>query len=164
MDTLYVNDIRAYGYTGAIPEENVLGQWFRVDLVLRIDLTKAGSTDRLADTYNYAVAVQLVQQLIQQRPFKLVEAVASEIAKAVLQSDERLEQITVKLTKLTPPVPHFSGNITVEITRDRAHIGTPSPAELSRGEWVDGSVGAHSVRPDSVDAGVCVFSGSLLGF
>jgi dihydroneopterin aldolase len=133
MDTLYVNDIRAYGYTGAIPAENVLGQWFRVDLVLHLDLIKAGSTDRLADTYNYAAAVQLVQQLIQQRPFKLVEAVASEIAKVVLQSDERLAQITVKLTKLTPPVPNFSGNIAVEITRDRAHIGTASPAGLVGG-------------------------------
>lgn len=138
MDTLYVNDIRAYGYTGAIPAENVLGQWFRVDLVLYLDLAKAGSTDTLADTYNYAAAIQLVQQLIQQKPFKLVEAIASEIAKAVLQSDERLDQITVKLTKLTPPVPNFSGNIAVKITRDRAHLGTPSPAGLTGGGAVAG--------------------------
>ncbi|MEM6717105.1 MAG: dihydroneopterin aldolase, partial [Cyanobacteria bacterium P01_C01_bin.147] len=32
MDKIYVNDIRAFGYSGALPEENVLGQWFRVDL------------------------------------------------------------------------------------------------------------------------------------
>jgi dihydroneopterin aldolase len=133
MDKIYVNDIRAFGYSGALPEENVLGQWFRVDLTLLLDLAAAGSSDVLADTYNYAGAVAAVQQLIQQRPFNLVETLASEIAKAVLGTDDRLTQITVKLTKLTPPVPHFAGDIAVEITRDRRHLTTPSPSPLSLG-------------------------------
>lgn len=132
MDTLYVNDIRAYGYTGALPEENVLGQWFRVDLVLQLDLLAAGQSDDLADTYNYADAIALTQALIQQKPFKLVETVASEIARTVLAGDDRLTQITVKLTKLTPPVPEFAGNIAVEITRDRTHLKTPSPNPLRK--------------------------------
>lgn len=132
MDTIQINDIHAYGYTGAFREENALGQWFCVDLVLQLDLSKAGATDVLTDTYNYADAIQAVQHLIQEKPFNLVEVVASEIAKVVLQSDDRLSQITVKLTKLTPPVPHFSGNIAVEITRDRAHLNTPSPTPKER--------------------------------
>lgn len=132
MDTIHINDIRAYGYTGALPEENVLGQWFRVDLLLALDLAKAGETDVLSDTYNYARAVQAVQQLIQRQPFNLVETVASEIAKVILQSDDRLNQVTVRLTKLTPPVPDFSGNITVEIQRDRSHLKRPSPQPLAQ--------------------------------
>jgi len=130
MDKIYVNDIRAYGYSGALPAENALGQWFRVDLVLALDLAAAGASDGLADTYNYAVAVQAVQRLIQHQPFNLIETVASEIAKAVLTTDDRLHHITVKLTKLTPPVPHFAGSVTVEITRDRTHLNTPAPAPL----------------------------------
>lgn len=133
MDKIYVNDIRAFGYSGALPAENVLGQWFRVDLILLLDLSVAGASDVLTDTYNYAEAVQGVQQLIQQRPFNLVETLASEIVKAVLTTDDRLTQITVKLTKLTPPVPHFAGDIAVEITRDRRHLNTPSPAPLPDG-------------------------------
>lgn len=127
MDKLYVNNIRAFGYTGALPEENVLGQWFQVDLVLNADLALAGMTDTLADTYNYGEAVQAVQGLIQKRPFKLIETVASEIAKAVLSTDDRISQITVKLTKLTPPVSNFHGNVAVEIIRDRTHLKTTSP-------------------------------------
>ena len=130
MDTLYINDIRAYGYTGAFAEENVLGQWFRVDLALNLNLAQAGASDRLSDTYNYADAVQAIQQLIQQQPFHLIESVVSEIAKTVLQSDDRLPQVTVKLTKLTPPVPNFTGNATVEITRDRRHLDSASPSPL----------------------------------
>ncbi len=130
MDKIYVNDIRAFGYSGALPEENVLGQWFRVDLVLLFDLSAAGASDVLTDTYDYSEAVQAVQHLIQHQPFNLVETIASEIAKVVLQSDDRLTQITVKLTKLTPPVPSFLGNIAIEITRDRNHLTTPSPVPL----------------------------------
>ena len=130
MDTLYINDIRAYGYTGAFAEENVLGQWFRVDLALDLNMAQAGASDRLSDTYNYADAVQAIQQLIQQQPFQLIESVVGEIAKTVLQSDDRLAQVTVKLTKLTPPVPNFAGNVAVEITRDRSHLNSPSPRPL----------------------------------
>ncbi|MGD1932240.1 MAG: dihydroneopterin aldolase [Leptolyngbyaceae cyanobacterium] len=130
MDTLYINDIRAYGYTGAFAEENVLGQWFRVDLALDLDLAQAGASDRLSDTYNYADAVQAIQQLIQHQPFHLIESVVSAIAKTVLQSDDRLTQVTVKLTKLTPPVPDFTGNVAVEITRDRSHLNSTSPSPL----------------------------------
>ncbi|MEM9119281.1 MAG: dihydroneopterin aldolase [Cyanobacteria bacterium P01_F01_bin.56] len=133
MDKIYVNDIRAFGYSGALPEENVLGQWFRVDLVLQLDLSCAGASDVLTDTYDYSEAVQAVQQLIQQQPYNLVETIASEIAKIVLKSDDRLTQIIVKLTKLTPPVPSFLGQIAVEITRDRSHITTPSPSPLQLG-------------------------------
>jgi len=132
MDTLRINDIRAYGYTGAFPEENVLGQWFRVDLTLKIDLGPAGTTDVLADTCDYRGAIAAVHHQVQQRPFKLVEVLASEIAKAVLASDDRLTQVTVSLTKLAPPIPNFTGSITVEIVRDRSHLDTPSPQPLVR--------------------------------
>ena len=131
MDTLYINDIRAYGYTGAFAEENVLGQWFRVDLAVDLNLSEAGTSDQLSDTYNYADAVQAIQQLIQQQPFHLIESVVSEIARTVLQSDDRLIQVTVKLTKLTPPVPNFAGNEAVELTRDRSHLNGTSPRPLT---------------------------------
>ena len=132
MDTIQISDIRAYGYTGALPEENVLGQWFRVDLTLQIDLTQAGVSDILADTHDYRGAITVVHHLIQKQPFKLVESLASEIAKAVLQTDERLAQITVKLTKLAPPIPDFTGSIAVEIVRDRSHLAKSSPEPLQR--------------------------------
>lgn len=131
MDTIQISDIRAYGYTGALPEENVLGQWFRVDLILQMDLTQAGKSDVLADTHDYRNAIVAVHHLIQKCPFKLVESLASEIAKAVLKTDERLTEITVKLTKLAPAIPDFTGSIAVEIVRDRNHLEHSSPSPLA---------------------------------
>ncbi|MBD2257176.1 dihydroneopterin aldolase [Pseudanabaena sp. FACHB-2040] len=119
MDQLHITGIRAYGYTGALPEENVLGQWFEVDLTLWLDLTLAGKSDALADTHNYVYVVQAVQQLMRESRFQLIERLADAIATTVLTSDARLHQVKVRLIKLTPPIPDFSGQIAVEIVRQK---------------------------------------------
>jgi 7,8-dihydroneopterin aldolase/epimerase/oxygenase len=119
MDCIRVNGVRAYGYIGALPEEQVLGQWFEVDLALWLDLTLPGQSDRLADTFNYATAAIAVQTLIQTARFALLERLASAIADTLLQlpSPSPIQQVHVRLTKLTPPIPNFSGTVAVEITR-----------------------------------------------
>ena len=63
MDTLNVKGIRVYGYTGFFEAEQFLGQWFEVDLTLWLDLSKAGRSDELTDTLNYADAVAIVKKL-----------------------------------------------------------------------------------------------------
>jgi dihydroneopterin aldolase len=116
MDCLHVNGIRAYGYTGVLPEEQVLGQWFEVDLTVWLDLSKAGASDRLEETHDYCADVKTIQDLIQSAKFKLIEKLAEAIAQSVLTADA-VEQVQVRLTKLTPPIPNFSGRVSVEITR-----------------------------------------------
>lgn len=116
QDKIHVTGIRAYGYTGALSAEQVLGQWFEVDLILSIDLTKAGSCDKLPDTYDYRNAIALVQKTIEQSQFTLIEKLATVIVEQLLRSDSRLKQVNIRLSKLAAPIPNFSGTITVELT------------------------------------------------
>ena len=117
MDIIHINGIKAFGYIGVLPEENVLGQWFHVDLKIYIDLSKAGKTDALEDTHSYVEIVQTTQKLIQTKKYKLIESLADAIATHALSSDHRIQKINVKVTKPTPPIPAFSGTVGVEITR-----------------------------------------------
>lgn len=117
MDTIHINGIKAFGYLGVLPEENILGQWFIVDLKLSIDLSAAGKSDALEDTHSYVEIVQKTTQLIENQKFKLIESLADAVATYALKSDPRIQQINVKVTKPTPPIPHFSGTVAVEITR-----------------------------------------------
>ncbi|MBE9181311.1 dihydroneopterin aldolase [Oculatella sp. LEGE 06141] len=116
MDCIQINGIRAYGYTGALPEEQVLGQWFEVDLTLWLDLSAAIASDRLADTHDYRADVKAIQNLLKTRKFNLIEAAAGAIADTVLSSSN-VEQVQVRLTKVAAPIPEFDGKIAVEITR-----------------------------------------------
>ncbi|MGI0488457.1 dihydroneopterin aldolase [Pantanalinema rosaneae CENA516] len=122
MDCIHLTGIRSYGYTGALPEEQVLGQWFEVDLIVWLDLSVAGQSDQLQDTFDYRSAIAAVQQLISTARFALLERLASAIADAVLYPEpsinaQLVQQVQVRLTKLAAPIPDFGGKITVEILR-----------------------------------------------
>lgn len=118
MDSIHITGIRGYGYIGYLPEEQVLGQWFEVDLTLETDLHTAGNSDRLEETIDYRRIITTVERIITTAKCVLIERLAQEIADAVLE-DDRVSQVRVKVTKPTAPIPNFSGQVAVEIVRSR---------------------------------------------
>ncbi len=71
-DTIYLSGIKAYGYTGALPEENILGQWFEAEITLYIDLVQASHSDDLADTCDYrSVIGNALRIILSYRPRSL---------------------------------------------------------------------------------------------
>lgn len=118
MDQLHINGLRCYGYTGYLPEETRLGQWFEINLTLWLDLTQAAQSDRLEDTADYRQVIDAARSVVEQQVFKTVERLAGAIAQSLLDLD-RFSQVQVRLTKLSPPIPNFSGSITVELRRSR---------------------------------------------
>jgi dihydroneopterin aldolase len=118
MDCIQLTGIRCYGYTGYLPEEQVLGQRFEVDLTLWLDLAVAGKSDVIEDTLDYRSVISTVQQLVKTSKFALVERLATAIAESILASDS-VEQVQVRLSKPAAPIPDFSGKVTIEITRSK---------------------------------------------
>ena len=115
-DKIHVSDIRCYGYTGLLPEEQVLGQWFVVTLTLWTDLRPAGESDDIEDTVNYVSAIQVVKDVVKLEKFKTIEALAKTIAERLLALCG-VEKVQVHLTKCAPPIADFDGRVAVEITR-----------------------------------------------
>ncbi len=121
MDSIQVTGIRCYGYTGYLPEEQVLGQWFEVDLTLWLDLKPAAESDDIADTFDYREAISLVKDIIKNCKFALVEKLIDAIANKILSLD-KVHQVRVKLSKPGAPIPDFSGTITLDITRSDDNV------------------------------------------
>jgi len=69
LDAIEISGIRCYGYTGYFPEEQVLGQWFEVDLTIWRDLSVTGSDDQLENTLNYADVVERLTNLLETYSF-----------------------------------------------------------------------------------------------
>lgn len=118
MDCIQLTGIRCYGYTGYLPEEQVLGQRFEVDLTLWLDLAVAGKSDVIEDTLDYRSVISTVQQLVKTSKFALIERLATAIAESILASDS-VTQVQVRLSKPAAPIPDFSGKVTIEITRSK---------------------------------------------
>ena len=73
-----------YGYHGETQAERTLGNRFRVDVEVRLDLTVAGRTDDIADTLDYSRAFSLVREVVEDQQYRLIEAIAARIAASLL--------------------------------------------------------------------------------
>ncbi|MBT2688740.1 dihydroneopterin aldolase [Bacillus sp. ISL-47] len=119
MDKIYVSQMEFYGYHGVFPEETRLGQRFVVDLIVETDLKKAGETDDLDDSINYGELYTVCKEVVEGKPYKLVEAVAEKLAGDLLERFPPISQLTVKVIKPDPPIPGHYKSVAVEITRGR---------------------------------------------
>ncbi|MCG9885587.1 MAG: dihydroneopterin aldolase [Cyanobacteria bacterium] len=119
MDRIYISKYRCYGYTGYLPEEKVLGQWFEVDATIDVDLAAAGRSDRIEETLDYRRAIACIREITCGSKADLIEWVAESIAAAILEL-KGAQRVTVRVTKPAAPLQDFNGTLAVEVTRDRA--------------------------------------------
>jgi dihydroneopterin aldolase len=112
---IHLQGVRAYGYIGLLPEENVLGQWFEADVTLWVDFEAATRSDRIDDTYDYREAISTIETLIQTEKFALIERLAGAIADQIL-TNPKVQKVQLIVRK-NPPIPNFQGSVAVEVTR-----------------------------------------------
>jgi 7,8-dihydroneopterin aldolase/epimerase/oxygenase len=120
MDCIHLTNIRCYGYTGYLPEEQVLGQWFEVDVKLWLDISTAAQTDDIVDTVDYRSVISYIQNFIKTTKFSLIEKLVSTIADSILEQCDRVTQVQVILSKPAAPIPDFGGRISIDITRTKS--------------------------------------------
>jgi len=113
MDKIIISDLEVQSHIGTTAGERERPQRLLISLVLERDLGEAGRTDMESSTTGYDVVIALVKQLLTQRPRKLIEAVATEIAELLLA--RRLAvAVTVEVKKFSMPGTQY---VAVEIRR-----------------------------------------------
>jgi 7,8-dihydroneopterin aldolase/epimerase/oxygenase len=120
-DEILLEGMRFYAYHGVNPEEQALGQRFTVDVVLAVDLRRAGRSDELAHTVSYSAVYKVVRGIVEGEPRQLIEAVAEAIAAAILTGFPSAEHVMVTVRK--PEVPMKGSMLDaagVRITRSRS--------------------------------------------
>ena len=83
-DQVFVSGLALHAYHGVMQHEAKVGQTFKLDLVLDIDLTQASRSDKLADTVGYDQVVDVASKAFCAKRYRLVEAAAGAVAEAVL--------------------------------------------------------------------------------
>lgn len=106
------------GRFGVTAEERAEPQPIEVDLLVRLDLSKPARTDDLADTVNYASLFDLVREVVEERSFHLLEALAAAIADTVL-TDHPVDDVEVRVRKPKAPLPGAFDAVEVRIRRRR---------------------------------------------
>ena len=117
-EVIELRGLQAAGICGALPEEQVRTQPLEVDLDVVADLAAACRSDDLADTIDYAALVAEAERVVTSERFTLLERLAERIAEAVL-TDPRVDEVTVAVRKLRPPVPQLLATSGVRVRRGR---------------------------------------------
>ena len=118
MDYIHVRDMQFFGYHGVLREETVLGQRFRASVSLAVDMKKAGETDNLEHTVSYVGVYDICKEVIEGKPYKLIEAVAETVASRILsQYEGQVMGCRVEIIKPDPPIPGHYKEVAVEIMR-----------------------------------------------
>jgi dihydroneopterin aldolase len=118
-DRIEILDLRALGVHGVLPEERERAQPFSVDIFAWVDTAAAQHSDSLADTVDYGALAQVAADVVQQRSFQLLEALAGRLADALLITDPRLLAVEVAVRKLHPPLALDMASTGVRVRRSR---------------------------------------------
>ena len=111
---IYLDDMRFYAYHGVMEQERRVGGEYSVSLAIEADLAEAVCTDDVADTVNYAELYALVKREMAV-PSKLLEHVAGRIGRSAMETFERITTLTIRVTKLNPPMGADCKGASVEI-------------------------------------------------
>ena len=117
LDKIEIKELEVFANHGVYPEENILGQKFVISATLFTSTRQAGVTDELSASINYGEVSHMITDFTQKHTFKLLEALAENLAEMLLCTLEGLEMVTLKIEKPWAPVGLPLKTVSVEITR-----------------------------------------------
>lgn len=116
MDQIIITGLRELGVHGVLAEEQTRPQPFEVDVVLSVDVSRAGDSDELEHTVDYSAVAESVSRVVRSERYALIERLATRIAE-VCRVDERVVSVEVTVRKLHPGVRAMVEHTAVRIER-----------------------------------------------
>jgi|SRR5271166_5313170 len=119
-DRIELRGLRVLGHHGALEGEQDSAQPFEVDLEVEAELGDAALDDDLEKTVDYWLVVETAMEIVAERSYRLLEALAGAIASGVLEIPG-VDAVTVTVRKLRPPVAADLASAGVRIRRERGN-------------------------------------------
>lgn len=120
MDTIFIKGIHIHAHHGCLPEEQALGQRFIIHLELDLDLSQAGSSDKLEHSVNYAEVHTLLHCVTTTMRFNLIEALAETIAQRIFAAFPPVAALRITLEKPSAPIAGIFDEVGVTLRRQRS--------------------------------------------
>jgi dihydroneopterin aldolase len=105
-----------YSFHGHFREERIVGNKFLVDLTIETDMKLPSVSDNLKDAVNYQRVYDIVKSQMEMKSH-LLEHIAGRILNAIYTEMEGIEKITVKVSKMNPPMGGKIGSVSIIMTR-----------------------------------------------
>jgi dihydroneopterin aldolase len=116
MSKIYLEDVKIYAYHGVLPEENIIGTYYILNLELHTDLWKASESDDLNDTISYADINTIIHDEMKIKS-KLLEHVAGRIISKIHEKFSQISYIKLKIAKTSPPMQGEMKGASIELEK-----------------------------------------------
>jgi dihydroneopterin aldolase len=116
MGLIQIEGMEFYSFHGHYKEEQIVGNRFLVDLTIETDMEKPMISDNLKDAVNYQRAYEIVKLQMELKSH-LLEHIAGRILDAFYAEMEGIRKITVKVSKLNPPMGGKINSVSVVMSR-----------------------------------------------
>lgn len=113
---IYIEDLKIYAFHGVLPEENLIGTYYLINVEVQTDFSKALASDNLGDTVSYALIHDIIQVEMKEKS-KLMEHVCGRIINSIQQNIPEITYIKIKMTKLNPPMRGEMKGASVEVEK-----------------------------------------------
>jgi len=84
MNQIFIREMRADAWVGVYDWEQLRPQTLEFDIEFGVAHERAGASDKLKDTIDYGAVVNRVRAELKDRRFKLLEALAEDLAQILL--------------------------------------------------------------------------------
>ena len=114
MDRIIIKDAEFFCNIGVSAKERSRKQKIFADAEMFFDTRKAAKTDDIKNTINYSSAYDLMKSIAEKKEYGLIETLANDIAKGILDKFNA-QKINVKVKKRLTNMKYAA----VEITREK---------------------------------------------
>ena len=116
--TIRLTNMSFYGYHGNSAAEKETGRRFEVDCEFVVDIGRAAETDSLSKTVDYTRVYSMIEDILKNNKFNLIETLADRMADAVFDNFD-IDKLKIKVRKMTPPIPGNIDFFEIETERSR---------------------------------------------
>lgn len=118
-DRIELHGLRVRAVVGVLAEEREREQPLALDVDIERSFREAARDDDLGATTNYARILDLVERVVIEGRFLLLETLVVRVGRAILDADDAIDAVHVQVRKLRPPVPQDIDSVGVSSTSCR---------------------------------------------
>ncbi|MBQ4068742.1 MAG: 2-amino-4-hydroxy-6-hydroxymethyldihydropteridine diphosphokinase [Lachnospiraceae bacterium] len=116
-DEIKIYDLETFANHGVLSEEKTLGQKFLISCTLYTDISKAGHTDKLKYSINYAEVCTFIDEFMRNNTYNLLEACAEKLCNTLLTHFRAVDKISLEIKKPWAPIHLPLDTVSVKIER-----------------------------------------------
>ena len=116
--TVKVENLKIYAFHGCMEEEKVIGSDYVVNICAVCSVGKKAFEDEIGGTVDYVCLARIAKREMSVRS-ELLEAVVNRIISCCFNEISVLEQISVTVSKLSPPINADVGSVSVSMDKKR---------------------------------------------